>query len=73
MQFYFDPFKFPDKCFGFRSVLVDEFTEIVPIVFEPFLDHHMGLFASVKISVNSYMNSNLKPKPKHLLGNLKRS
>ena len=29
MSFYQDPFKFPDKCLGFRLELVDEFTEIV--------------------------------------------
>ena len=27
------PFKFPDKCFGFRLELVDEFTKIVPSAF----------------------------------------
>ena len=30
---------FPDKCFGFRLELVDEFTEIVPRAFGHFISH----------------------------------
>ena len=45
MSFYKDP----DKCFGFKLELVDEFIEINPSAFEPFVGHHQGLFASVKI------------------------
>ena len=40
---------FPDMCFGFRLEFVDEFTEIVPSTFGPFIGHHQGLFASTKI------------------------
>ena len=49
IQSYGDPFKFPEKCFAFMLELVDEFTEIVSSAFGPFIGHHQGLFASVKI------------------------
>ena len=39
----------PDKCFDFRLGLADEFTEIVPSAFGPFIGHHQELFVSVKI------------------------
>ena len=48
IEFYKNPFKFPDKCFGFRLELVDEFTEIVPSSFRPFIGHHQGLFHKCK-------------------------
>ena len=35
--------------FQVRLELVDEFTKIVLSAFEPFIGHHQGLFASVKI------------------------
>ena len=54
MKFYLDPFKFPDKRFGFRLQLVDEFTEIVSSAFGPFIGHHQELFASVKIFFKSF-------------------
>ena len=37
------------QCFGFRLVLVDEFTKIVPSASRPFIGYHQDLFASVKI------------------------
>ena len=40
-------FKFPDKCFGFRLELVDEFTEFVSSAFRPFIGHHQRMFARV--------------------------
>ena len=40
---------FPNKYFGFRLKLVDEFTEIILSVFGPFKGHHQGLFAYVKM------------------------
>ena len=49
--FYKVPFKFPEKCFIFRLELVDEFTEIVPSTFEPFIGHHKVLFAIFIIKV----------------------
>ena len=45
---YKDPYKFPDKCLGFRLELVDEFTKIVPSTFGYVICHHQGLLASVK-------------------------
>ena len=48
MQFYKDPFKFPDKCFGFKLELLDEFIKIVSSAFGPFVSHYQGLFACVK-------------------------
>ena len=47
-------FKFPDKCFGFRLVLGNEFTKIVPSAFGSFIGHHQGLFASVRIFFLSF-------------------
>ena len=43
-------FTYLDKCQGFRLELVDEFTNMFPSALEPFMDHHQGLFACVKIS-----------------------
>ena len=42
---YIYPFKFADKCLGFRLKFVDEFTKFVP---SAFIGHHQGLFACVK-------------------------
>ena len=39
---------FPDKCFGFRLELVDEFTKIVLSTFGPFIGHHQELFVCVE-------------------------
>ena len=43
-----NPFKFPDKCLGFRLELVDEFTKIVQSAFGLFIGHHQRLLACVK-------------------------
>ena len=40
---------FPDKCFGLRMDLLDEFTEIIPSASELFIGNHLGLFANAKI------------------------
>ena len=40
---------FPDRYFGFRVELVDEFTEIIPGAFGPLIGHHQGLFLSVNL------------------------
>ena len=45
---YKGPFKFTDKCLGFRLELVDQFTKIVPSAFGPFIGHHQELLACVK-------------------------
>ena len=42
---------FPDKCFGFKFELVDEFTEIVPNTFGYFKGHRQELFESFKIAL----------------------
>ena len=41
---------FSDKCFGLSLGLVDEFTVIVSRAIGPFIGHHEGLVASVKIA-----------------------
>ena len=45
---FYDPFIFPNMCFGFRLDLVDQWTEFVPSSLAPFIGHHQGLFANVK-------------------------
>ena len=47
---------FPDMCLGFRLELVDEFTKIVPSDFGPFLGHHQGLLACVKIVFDKFIH-----------------
>ena len=47
--FYWDPFKFPEKFWGFRFGLINEFTEIVLCAFGLFTGYHLGLFASINI------------------------
>ena len=43
---------FPDKCLSFRLELVDDFPEIVPSAFGPFIGHYQGLFACVRCVVS---------------------
>ena len=47
-NFFLDPFKFLDKCFGFSLVVVDEFTEIVLSAFGLFRGLRPGWFAKIK-------------------------
>ena len=58
---------FPDKCLGFWSKLVDEFTKIVPRTSGSFIGHHQELFACLKsvflgvflITLQNYVDAKL--------------